>query len=463
MEYFIKPRAILATQRIVALVLGLIDFWATLYLLFNHILQIPLSTGLGYVLILNWIHAFSWMGAIITYYNISISFGIFYSIAYITAFLFDLGAFIIRLVSVMGCAGCSDETFQVSTTIVSGVLVVQDAIHAINGLFLLFNLKRWVNRIRRETRTMAGSNVAAGTIEKMPFQVYFSRLGTGFLWNFDLFITIIIGIIFALGLSVSTLFGTLILFQSLHLFSWLLGRSIAGTPNVFPSDAIFDPQFITVIYVIYVLDVLLGIASFVWRGVLLVDCALSSTASCDTITLIFSWITEISVIILTGMSVGSAIFIRLIYENLYDHYRSVLPILHLYHPNSKILVLKKEFRQVPAPMRLEMKEEIRTVPGRIPTVKRVEPIGWKPETEERPLGEEVTRKTPEERGRELEISDRIGKLAGRPVGSMDDDDLSIILSNPHLVGEEMLRRVRLEREKRQLYAINPQAGLKLFG
>ncbi len=456
-----KPTGIVVTQRNVALVLGLIDFWATLYLSFNHYIQVPLSAGLGYVLILNWVHAFSWMGAILTYYNISISFNIFYALLYVTAFLFDLTALIIRLVSLLGCGGCADETFQTSTTIVSGVLVAQDALHAINGLFLLFNLKRWINRVRREVRTMTGSNVAAGAIEKMPFQVYFSRLGMGFLWQFDLFITIMVGIIFALGLNLSTTFGLLISFQSLHLFSWLLGRSVAGTPNVFASDAIFNPQLMTMIYVIYVLDSILGIASVVWRIVLLIDCHLSSAPSCDTLTLIFGWITMLFVLILTVMSVGAAIFIRTIYDNLYDHYRSVLPVLQLYHPNTKILVLKKKFRSTI--VRLKKRKEVTSGPGGLRRDIEMEPMGWKTGTDE-PMGAEVTHRTPYELAEEEDVSGRVTALVFRNnVENMKDADLSLISDNPRLVNEQLLKRVRTERDSRMLHAVNPQAGFALFG
>lgn len=284
-------------------ILGAIDLGLTVGFVITNLLWVEDGSGipipLEFMLLLSVPHTYTWISALLAGTQVpSTPFMLFCYVSYFVSFTLDLGNFVGRLVLVTSSS--SQLTFQW----VCFALAILMAANSFVGLLmfgpLMANYREHeyaVHLTLEEREKQIHFPGFALAMRKVSKELYESRNTLRILGQLDLYLTILLAVMYSLGFAQMTpTFQWLTFAQTLHVFMWVISASV--------SEGAESSWVLRGFFAVLGADIGLSIGSDIWRVVLAVQCLTAGTPSvpngCSFLAP-FAWIIVAVVMIMVAL------------------------------------------------------------------------------------------------------------------------------------------------------------------
>lgn len=266
MDVYFKKSPVVVTSRTLVMVGGALDLCATMYMVVLHLVRalsvglLDVSTLLLALAVFHGLQSPAAIAAVITALDPSYVFGV--GVIAVFSLLLDATTLILR--------GSFDtgETpwFQTAAIIGVSVWVALDVYLIVTTTVFSAWLVRWRSRLDIAIKKHFGSEFLANQFYKLPKTMFRARRVLDAMWQVDLFVTILLFVVFVLGLDPTETFSALIVLQAPHLFLWYWYRGVVGGPtDDLPMNAITSTVFLGIVFAFVTVDIGLVAIAASWR------------------------------------------------------------------------------------------------------------------------------------------------------------------------------------------------------
>lgn len=259
--------------------LAFVDLFTSVAYLFTVLIWPNKGQTFSLITLFQILHFFSWAAAFASSSGMyAHEYILMTGMVYIVALMADVASLIWRAIIIN-----TQDSFQIGILTFNSVMVLNDLVLIIVLGTLLTKAKEFKDSINVALRQTVSTELLISQYTKIDYRLYSARNYVRIVAMMDLFLTIVLAVMFALGLSINQTFAQLTLFQLPHTYLWIAGLGIEkGT---------LDWGFIIFFSIHCVIAVLLDLSSLFWRVILMADCTNCSVFG------IFGWI-------MTGIGAG---------------------------------------------------------------------------------------------------------------------------------------------------------------
>jgi hypothetical protein len=127
-----------------------------------------------------------------------------------------------------------------------------------------------------------------------------------------------------LELGMTSSMKWILLFLVPHFFTWILARSVSGTPGVIPRDGLLNPEAIFAIALVFLIVFFLDVSGVVFAILQISNCFTSDTA-CNTVSFIFNLVMIFIYLIIAFSTLIQTGCMFVIERSLEQHYVLIYP------------------------------------------------------------------------------------------------------------------------------------------
>jgi hypothetical protein len=348
MEYSVPIPRRLSQYTLVVLITGIADLFVSVALFVSYVNWSTITTLYAFLILFQIFHTFSWALCInIGYGTISISYIALGLVIYILAGFLDLVSLLWRFITWLECTNSSCDSDIIQFVRIEFFLIlllfIIDSISFFSILMTIGTTQSYVSKVRGDAILAVGSNSLALVLYKPPRPAYMLRRIVSFIWYIEFWVVIFILAMIILGFGINSNLNYLLIFLIPHYYNWTLSLMVAGTPGLFPSDAIQDPDYIFAVAAILGATFIVDIVGISYGFYQMQPC-FQDFSSCNSVQAVLSLIVLIVYVILSIFSITQALSCSVIQYELEKHYGKNQAHINTLEKKEKQMALADESR-----------------------------------------------------------------------------------------------------------------------